>query len=398
MTSVDPVDANQVLIERRLRTLRELTARVAIADSAEGACRLAASVLGDNPADTPFTLFYLLDGRTPRLAATSGVEPRNGAAPALPLAEVVQMSQPKFVDPLEVSGLPARAAFIIPIGLRGQPSPLALMVAGVGPGTQTDGRFVSFLEFVAAQIAGAITSARSIEKANRKLQEAGALRDEFLTVASHELRTPLTALGFQADSLLHALRQAGPHDETSERCLARAEKLRTQATRLEQLIEVMFDVFSLGRDSVTPAREELDLAEVARPIVERLRLEAKQTISLNAEPSRGAWDRQHLEQILTQLIANALKFGGGQPVDVRIDGTPEAARIFVKDRGIGVAAEMQEHIFERYVRMAPTSQFGGLGLGLWMVRVLAQAMSGSVRVESQAGEGAEFIVELPRHP
>ena len=74
----------------------------------------------------------------------------------------------------------------------------------------------------------------------------------------------------------------------------------------------------------------------------------------------------------------------------------ESARIVVRDRGIGVATEEQERIFGRFVRLAPTSQYGGFGLGLWIVRELAQAMGGSVRVESKLGAGATFIVELPR--
>jgi signal transduction histidine kinase len=250
------------------------------------------------------------------------------------------------------------------------------------------------------------TSAQALEEARRQLarneaelEQANTLRDEFLTVASHELRTPLTTLGLQVDGVLHVLKQAGPHDLTAERCLPRAEKLRTQATRLEHLIEGILDVFSLGRGPLQISREELELGQVARRIVERFRTESKQsnaTITLQAEPSVGDWDRQRLEQILTQLVSNAVKFGAGQPIDVLIGGSAETARIVVRDRGIGVAPEAQERIFGRFVRLAPTSQYGGLGLGLWIVRELAGAMGGTVRVESKPGDGASFIVELPR--
>lgn len=241
---------------------------------------------------------------------------------------------------------------------------------------------------------------RQVARSEAELRRVSALRDEFLTVASHELRTPLTTLGFQADGLLHQLRQAGPHDATAERCLPRAEKLRAQATRLEQLIEGMLDVFSLGRGTLQFSRGEFDLSQVAQTVVDRFRNEAKQThatITLHGERSVGEWDRQRVEQILTQLVSNAIKFGAGQPVDVLIGGSADSGRIVVKDRGIGVAAEAQERIFGRFVRSAPTSQYGGFGLGLWIVRELAQAMGGTVGVESKPGEGAAFTVELPRN-
>jgi signal transduction histidine kinase len=245
-----------------------------------------------------------------------------------------------------------------------------------------------------------VEARRQLARSRLELQEASSLRDEFLTVASHELRTPLTTLSFQADNLLHALKQAGPNDSTAERCLPRAERLRAQATRLEQLIESMLDVFSLARSDVELSPEELDLSEVVRTVVDRLRNESNQagtTITVHEERSVGSWDRMRLEQILTHLVSNAIKFGAGQPVDVFLDGDEECARIAVQDRGIGVAFEQQERIFGRFVRLAPTTQYGGLGLGLWTARVLSQAMGGSVRVKSKPGEGATFIVELPRY-
>ena len=414
----------QVQNERRLQTLRDLAVRTSGVGSVESACSLAAAALAENHADVAFSLLYVLEGSAARLVAATGVESghpirrttldlaRDGTD-GLPIGEAARRSEVTVVEHLErlFPDIAARTAFVFPIWQPGEPAPHALMVTGVSPHLELDDRYMGFLALVATQVATAIASARALEQARlladqaqrqlsqsqSELRHADELRDEFFTVASHELRTPLTTLGFQADSLIHALRQAGPHDATAERCLPRAEKLRTQVTRLEQLIEAMLDVFSLGRGAVPSSHEELDLAEVARAIVERVRSDSRQaTINLRAEASRGTWDRQHLEQILTQLISNAVKFGPGEPVDVLVNGTADAALIHVKDKGIGVAAEAHERIFGRFVRLAPTSQYGGFGVGLWTVRVLVQAMGGSVRVESTPGEGAEFIVELPR--
>lgn len=252
---------------------------------------------------------------------------------------------------------------------------------------------------VTTDVTDQVLARRHAEEAERQLKDTITLRDEFLTGAAHELRTPLTTLGFHTDGLIHLLRQAPPRDPTAERCLPRAEKLRHQANRLEHLIEDMIDVFSLRREKLQLINAEMDLAEVTQAVVDRVRKESKQAeaaLVFSAEPSRGLWDRQRVEQILTHLISNAVKFGGGQTVEVIIGGTAEKARIVVKDHGIGVASEDQERIFHRFVRLAPTTQFGGFGLGLWVVRELALAMGGGVSVESQPGRGATFTVELPR--
>lgn len=253
---------------------------------------------------------------------------------------------------------------------------------------------------VASEVTEQVVARRRAEHAEVQLRDTIALRDAFLTGAAHELRTPLTTLGFQADGLIHLLQQAPVGDRTAERCLPRAEKLRDQADRVASLIEDMIDVFSLRRENLQLVPTTLDLAEIARTLIERLSKDAKQahaTIQLRAEPSVGRWDRRRIEQILTHLLSNAVKFGGGQPIDIDIGGSSKHARIVVKDRGLGIASEDHERVFGRFVRLAPTTNFGGFGLGLWVVRELSEVMGGSVRVESQPGVGATFVVELPRH-
>ncbi len=233
-----------------------------------------------------------------------------------------------------------------------------------------------------------------------KLREALAMRDEFLTIASHELRTPLTTLGLQTESLLRGLRQASRDDPPIDRWLQKAERLRAQARRLESLIEGMLQMFDVGRARPLE-REPLDLADVARSVVQRLSEESRQArlnLRLRTEPAMGRWDRRRLEQILTHLLRNALKFGNELPVEVAVTSTHDRARISVKDRGIGIARVDQRRIFDRFERAAPTDEYGGFGLGLWVVDELVRAMDGTVRVESEPQSGATFVVELPRLP
>ncbi len=239
-----------------------------------------------------------------------------------------------------------------------------------------------------------------LERSETELRKALALRDDFLTVASHELRTPLTTLGLEAESLLRSMEGAPREDPPLERWAYKAAKLAGQASRLEQLIEGMLDVAGLNREPA-PREEEVDLADLVRGVVERLRGESKQardTIRLFAEPVPGRWDRRRVERILIQLLGNALKFGADNPIDVSVGPAAEVARIAVRDRGIGIRPEDQQRIFGRFERAVPAEHYGGFGVGLWMVGELVRGLAGSVRVDSRPGEGATFVIDLPRRP
>ncbi len=115
-----------------------------------------------------------------------------------------------------------------------------------------------------------------------------------------------------------------------------------------------------------------------------------------AGPLVGNWDRGGLEQLLSNLISNALKYGEGKPVDVIIESDAHFARVVVKDRGIGISAEDQARIFDRFERAGSVRHYGGFGLGLWISRRVVQALGGAIRVESAPGQGSTFTVELPR--
>jgi signal transduction histidine kinase len=125
---------------------------------------------------------------------------------------------------------------------------------------------------------------------------------------------------------------------------------------------------------------------------------ARQQVLLNfdaAEHVIGVWDRSRLDQIVTNLVTNAIKYGPGKPVQVAVSRDVESAELRVRDHGIGIPAEQQERIFGKFERAASQRNYGGLGLGLWITRELVELMHGSVRVESTEGEGATFIVSLP---
>lgn len=236
------------------------------------------------------------------------------------------------------------------------------------------------------------------ELAEQELRQAITMRDEFLTVASHELLTPLTTLGMQVDSLLKTVREAPTGQVPAEGLAAKLDRARRQTIRLEELVDSLLDASRLGVGPTRMGVEETDLAAIVQGVVGRFADEATRAqtvITLHAVPALGSWHRERVEQLLAHLLKNALKFGGGKPIDVRIVSGRRMARLVVRDQGIGIAANLQDRIFNRLERGVPVKHYGGLGLGLWIVRRLAEAMNGTVRVESQAGKGATFTVELP---
>jgi signal transduction histidine kinase len=162
----------------------------------------------------------------------------------------------------------------------------------------------------------------------------------------------------------------------------------------------MLDVAGLEGAGFPLQLEECDLAHVVAAAVERFRGESKQArrlLKLRAEPAPGRWDPKRLDQLTSQLISNALKFGGNEPIEISVGMVDDGARIAVRDHGIGVAKEDHERIFGRFERAVPSEHFGGLGVGLWIADELVKAMGGTVRVVSSPGEGATFIILLPRN-
>ncbi len=245
------------------------------------------------------------------------------------------------------------------------------------------------------------TERRKIEERARlwrKAKEEVRERDEFLSVASHELRTPVTALQLQLQ-LLH--RAAQRSLDLFPALGDRFETLERQTRRLALLVNELLDVSRMRLGRVELRLEPLDLAEVAREAAGHVAGELARSgspLALDLQPVQGRWDRMRLEQVITNLLVNASKFGEGRPIALRVEPDAEGARISVHDRGIGISTEQQARVFERFVRAVPAQNFGGLGLGLYIARQLVEAHGGKIDVASTPGEGATFTVLLPLEP
>ncbi|MDQ2870346.1 MAG: ATP-binding protein [Acidobacteriota bacterium] len=286
-----------------------------------------------------------------------------------------------------------RSYMCVPIGVRGQlVGTISFIASSSGRNYTPDD--LSLAEALAYRASLAIDNSRLYEDA----QEAIRARDEFLSVASHELKTPITTLQLQIQGLIRRVRSgATPSAE------ALAERLGTSERQVERLTHLINDLLDISR--ITGGRldlyiEPVDFAAVLREVSARLEeslLRAGCTLALNApEPQVGAWDRLRLDQILTNLISNAMKYGAGKPIEISLTGTSESIRLAVTDEGIGIAPENQARIFERFERAVSGRHYGGLGLGLWIVRQIVDALGGTIAVESESGRGSVFILELPR--
>lgn len=228
------------------------------------------------------------------------------------------------------------------------------------------------------------------------------MRDEFLSIAAHELRTPLTALQLQLDGLEQALGNLDPAvRQAYGRVQARVDKAVRNTARLTDLVNTLLDLSRIMGGRLRLKLEETNIAAVIREVTQDFCEPAELAAAVAIEaPDRllATCDRFRVEQIFTNLLSNAAKYGQGKPIVVRLFSDDDTVELSVRDQGIGVAAEDVERIFDKFERATAARNYGGMGLGLYISRYLAEAHGGSIKVARNAGAGATFILRIPRHP
>jgi PAS domain S-box-containing protein len=298
---------------------------------------------------------------------------------------------PEHLQLLRALGL--RSAMVVPLLALGRPLGALTLVSA-----ESQRRYrpadLALAEELGRRAGLALDNARLYREAT----DAIKVRDEFLSIAGHELKTPLAALLLQSSSLLRLLRREGAIDRA--RLEERLEKTVAHGGRLERLIDQLLDVSRITSGRLRLDREETDLVTVAEEVIARFGEESARVaspIELQVQGAvRGVWDRQRLDQVLTNLLSNALKYGAGQPVQVRLASAARClVTMTVQDRGIGIDPQHQRRIFERFERAVSDRSYGGLGLGLWIARQIVDAHGGEIQVQSEPGQGAAFTVRLP---
>ncbi len=241
--------------------------------------------------------------------------------------------------------------------------------------------------------------ASNYEKAISETRHAVQMRDEFLSIASHELKTPLTSLILQMQLLRRSLVKG--ESATVDSNLKLVETSEKLSLKIGALIEDLLDLTRLRLGRLPLVKREINLASLVREVLERYQVEVQQKkIMLHLDLSEtvlGIWDPVRIEQVVSNLISNAIKYGEGKPIHIhlKLDSAHQRTILSVKDQGMGIAPEMHQKIFERFERAVAPSKISGFGLGLYISKQIVEAHRGSISVKSELGNGSEFTVELP---
>lgn len=306
--------------------------------------------------------------------------------------------------------LDPRSVVAVPVRVRGKV--LAVLVcAHADSGRRHRREDVALIEDLAHRAGLALDNGMLYGEA----QKAVRIREEFLSVAAHELRTPLTALTLTLGALQRETAQQRETASTTPTpppefkldaaaVHSRAARAMRHLHRLSRLVEELLDASSLEHAPLVLERERIDLAALVRGVVERHQNELEQSrchLTLHAPtPVIGSVDPSRMEQVVTHLLANAMKYAAGTEIQLSVEpfgkpGEPPAARLTIQDGGMGIPESDQLRVFGRFERAVSSDNFGGLGMGLWHVRRVLEAHGGNVRLESPPGGGTLLTAELP---
>lgn len=230
-----------------------------------------------------------------------------------------------------------------------------------------------------------------------KATEAIEVRDNFLSVASHELKTPLTTLKLQSQYLE---RKFLTKDTIEVEELKKPfSRISDQVRRLTILVDDLLDVARITSGHMDYHIEKFDLTQLVTEVTMHFEGQAANFGSkisiVDSGPVVGDWDKNRVEQVVTNLISNAIKYGNAKPITITVKKDSQFAYFEVKDLGLGIPTQDLVRIFERFERAVDGRKISGLGLGLWIVKKILEGLNGTIEVHSRFEEGSIFIVKLP---
>lgn len=240
---------------------------------------------------------------------------------------------------------------------------------------------------------------REEKEKNKHAQHEIKARDEFLSIASHELKTPLTLSLLQIQRALHNIRNVSLANFSVQKLMDMLESVEQQTDRLSKMISDLSNVslITTGRMQLEPT--EIDLAAIVKEAVGHVKISMRKPdypINISIDGTFvGIYDKVRIEQVITNLLTNAIKYGNNKPIDVKIEKKANAYHLVVQDRGIGIAKDMQIKIFGRFERGNGHGNIKGLGVGLYISHQIIAAHEGKIHLKSKQGKGSSFIVELP---
>jgi signal transduction histidine kinase len=261
------------------------------------------------------------------------------------------------------------------------------------------------LTYASQQRTAAETLLREIAEERARLLEdrkqAIEARDQFLAIAAHELRTPLATLALLVDHLIATvvpLLATPPEAAPIHR--QQLALLKRQVDRLTTLVVQMLDVSRITGGGLELVPVPADLRDVVGEVLDRFELEIRRrnvTVTMDAPHAvPGVWDPARVDQVVTNLLSNALNYGEGRPIEVSVRGEARRALLVIRDHGVGIPDDEQGAVFGPFARATTTRYHPGLGLGLWIAQQIVKASAGRISLDSRVAEGSTFTVELPR--
>ncbi|POF43673.1 hybrid sensor histidine kinase/response regulator [Pseudomonas laurylsulfativorans] len=243
------------------------------------------------------------------------------------------------------------------------------------------------------------TLLKQLQNTQLELEQAVRMRDDFMSIVAHEVRTPLNGLILETQLRKMHLARDNAAAFTLDKMHAMVDRDERQIKSLIRLIEDMLDVsrIRIGKLSIRPTR--FDLSTLVRDVLHNFSQQidaAEASVTLDAEqPVIGNWDEFRIEQVISNLLTNALRYGAKSPISVKVYSEGGQALVDVQDHGIGISEENQKRIFQQFERVSAKHAVAGLGLGLFISEQIVAAHGGTITVQSRIGEGALFRVCLP---
>ncbi len=418
-TNIVSETTRQVLSERRLRLMQNLgTVSATRAGSTIDTCRALLGVLAGTRQSVPFAAILLADeeGEQTRLVGSYGVDlgwsdgtvVPAGSIEAETIARVMRNGHPELLTDLRqrmngsiapgpIGPLIADEAMVLPLTVALGTRPIGVMVLGVNPYRPLDEEYRSFLILIGLQIGSALQDAKAYETERRQVQlltDLDLVKMEFFQNVSHELRTPLTLMLAPLQDLL------SPVDALDSGQREHVEAAVRAAQRLRRIVDALLDFAQAEAGSLSPQRQSVDLAKVTTETASMFRSATEHAgLHLDVEvpgPTMALVDVGMWSTIVTNLVANAVKFTASGGVTVRITASDSTVVLTVADTGMGIAPDEQSRVFDRFYRSPAGGALGGAGIGLALVSDLVHAHEGHVQVSSKPGQGTTFTVTVPR--
>lgn len=292
--------------------------------------------------------------------------------------------------------LPVRSYLAVPVVSRSQEVLGGLFFGHPKAGVFSD-KAEDLVRGLAAQAAIAIDNAQLYQRS----LDAIRIREQFLSIASHELKTPLTSLKLQVQIRQRTLGKGEVERFAPDKLPQLFAEDEKQFNRILRLVEDMLDTSRIQAGKLSLSLEPVDLHAIVRESVDRFSdvIEGSRcAVTVAGSSVIGEWDRYRMEQVVINLLTNAIKYGAGRPVVIEVRPSGNAALLTIRDHGMGIAPQDQERIFAQFERAPGSRGVAGLGLGLYIVKHLVDLHGGRVWVESEVGKGAAFSVELPLKP